>query len=103
MQVRYLLLQTHYRTQLNFTFDGLDGAVQTLVRLSDFILRLQDIRREGALSKTPGFVLPILEKTMEQFVASLADDLNISPALAALFDMVRQVNGLCDRGEIGIL
>jgi cysteinyl-tRNA synthetase len=99
--VRYMLMQTHYRTQLNFTFDGLDGAVQTLVRLSDFILRLQDIRREGTLSKTPGFVLPILEKTMEQFVASLADDLNISPALAALFDMVRQVNGLCDRGEIG--
>ena len=45
-QVRYMLLHTHYRTQLNFTFAGLDGAVSTLQRLSDFIQRLQAIRRE---------------------------------------------------------
>ena len=45
-QVRYMLLQTHYRTQLNFTFAGLDGAVSTLERLSDFIVRLQAIRRD---------------------------------------------------------
>jgi cysteinyl-tRNA synthetase len=114
-QIRYMLLQTHYRTQLNFTFAGLDAVVQTLLRLSDFIHRLQDIRRiilEKALPESPqnnlkvkkdhGCLLPLLENTMEQFAANLADDLNISPALAALFDMVREVNILCDQGKIGI-
>lgn len=54
------------------------------------------------VKKDHGFILPLLEKTMEQFRAHLADDLNISPALAALFDMVREVNALCDQGKIGI-
>ena len=45
-QVRYMLLQTHYRTQLNFTFTGLSSVRATLERLSDFIRRLQAIRHE---------------------------------------------------------
>ena len=244
-QVRYMLLQTHYRTQLNFTFEGLDAAQATLQRLFDFIRRLQELRREKrakaldlildkalpsgpqkeqlsekilfdvqadkrrdildadqirpmverslahlpegrrvlnhilaqvktekerlflvpilektlqgrpdsskilstiihdvqneketdildpaamqpilqkALQGSPGqsglvdsilhalkvkknhgFILPILTKTMEQFKAHLADDLNISAALAVLFDMVREVNKLCDANQIGIL
>jgi len=242
--VRYLLLQTHYRTQLNFTFAGLDGAVSALERFSDFITRLHAIRREKVhkaldlilekalpetgkkkeiherilfdvqaekgrdildptvleplldrclapapekgqllnhiltaikaekertlltpilqkhlhghvdgekilshiihsirdekgsdileptflkpilqkalhehtadshvvdkilhdlkVKKDHGFILPLLVKTMEAFTSHLADDLNISPALAALFDMVREVNSLCDAGQIGI-
>ena len=42
----------------------------------------------------------ICEKTLEIFAESLADDLNISAALAALFDFVREINGLCDAGQI---
>ena len=45
-EVRYLLMQAHYRTQLNFTFAGLDGAVATLQRFADFIARLQAIRQQ---------------------------------------------------------
>src|SRR3972149_4927993 len=39
---------------------------------------------------------------MKKFVLNLADDLNISPALAALFDMVREINSLCDMGKVSI-
>jgi cysteinyl-tRNA synthetase len=45
-QIRYLLLATHYRTQLNFTFEGLDASAATLERIADFVRRLQQIRRE---------------------------------------------------------
>jgi cysteinyl-tRNA synthetase len=245
-EVRYMLLQTHYRTQLNFTLQGLDGAVSSLKRLSDFVQRLKGIRREkmgraldlileralpdnpqqkqirerilfdlkaadksrdifdadqirpliersltpsiekgqildrilrevkvekerGLLSsilkkslqglpeghkilsniihdvydekgsdilepsfmrpllqkalkgipsqtnmidtilhdlkvkKDHGFILPLLNKAIEQFAFNLADDINISAALAAIFDMVREVNSLCDQEKIGIL
>lgn len=243
-QVRYMLLQTHYRTQLNFTFTGLDAVIATLDRLGDFVVRLREIRKEKmiraldlildkALPETPlkkqihdrilfdvrsekerdildpavlhpvlerslvqevdkkrisdrilggiweekehtllkpllekhlnelpdgqkvlsaiihdvrnekdrdildphfmkpilnkalkgqpaqhvvvekilhgihekkshGLVFPILEKTELAFATHLADDLNISAALAALFDMVREINGLCDQGKIGV-
>jgi cysteinyl-tRNA synthetase len=97
-QVRYMLLQAHYRTQLNFTFAGMDAAVQTLTRFSDFIFRLNEIREK----KEHGSVQPILEKALDQFCINLADDLNISPALAALFDMVREINILCDQDKVGI-
>ncbi|MBI3236450.1 MAG: hypothetical protein HYZ48_01880, partial [Chlamydiales bacterium] len=52
--------------------------------------------------KSHGFVLPILQEMLASFKEQLADDLNISSALAALFDMVRKVNALCDEKKIGI-
>lgn len=97
VQVRYMLLQTHYKTQLNFTFTGLDSVKTTLQRLQDFIQRLNEI--ENAVSY--GLIHPIIERTYSAFSASLADDLNISAALASLFELVREVNSLSDEGKIG--
>ena len=96
MQVRYVLLQTHYRTQQNFTFEGLNGAIATLNRLADFVVRLRGIRNE----ESQRVVQPLLVSTLQKFTEALADDLNISAALAVLFDLVREVNSLCDRGQV---
>lgn len=96
-QIRYMLLQTHYKTQLNFTFAGLDSVKATLQRLQDFIQRMMEINTP----KSSGLVAPILEKTHTAFATALADDLNISAALAALFDMVREINALCDSDSVG--
>lgn len=95
-QVRYMLLHTHYKTQLNFTFAGLDAVKVTLQRLQDFILRLQEIKQ----SEDHGRIDPILQKAQRTFVEGLSDDLNISLSLAGLFDMVREVNVLCDGGHL---
>lgn len=98
-QVRYMLLQTHYKTQLNFTFTGLESVKGSLQRLQDFIRRLQEITAEP--SKEPaGKVALVLQKSLSDFAAALADDLNISVALAVLFDLVRECNNLADAGHI---
>lgn len=96
-EVRYLLLQAHYRTQLNFTFEGLLGARHTLQRLADFVHRLRRVEDETNYGRHRSFI----DKTEEEFSSHLADDLNISAALAALFEMVREINTLCDTGKIG--
>lgn len=96
-QVRYMLLQTHYRTQLNFTFAGLDAAANSLERLGDFISRLKAIED----THTHKSAEPLLKKCSDAFSQALADDLNISSALAAIFDLVREINGLCDAKKIG--
>ena len=96
-EVRYLLLQTHYRTQLNFTLQGLEAARSSLERLFDFIDRLRGIDDMEEHQET----LPLIERTKNSFKLALADDLNISSALASLFDLVREVNILCDCGKIG--
>jgi cysteinyl-tRNA synthetase len=95
-QIRYLLMQTHYRSQLNFTFAGLDAAKAALDRLSDFILRLSSIGDASSF----GLLQPFVVDTEEKFSTALADDLNISSALGALFDFVREVNTLCDQKKI---
>lgn len=96
-EVRYMLLHAHYRTQLNFTFEGLEGVRHALQRFDDFVLRLGDIDHESA---SAGPAEDLLRKAEEGFTAALGDDLNISVALASLFDLVREVNTLCDRQAV---
>ena len=96
-QVRYMLLQTHYKTQLNFTLAGLDAVKGSLQRLQDFIQRLQEIKEPREF----GEVKPVLERVLASFSGSLADDLNISAGLAAVFELVREVNVLCDANKLG--
>ncbi|MCH9613287.1 MAG: Cysteine--tRNA ligase [Chlamydiia bacterium] len=94
-EVRYLLLTTHYRTQLNFTLDGLKAARSSLKRIEDFLFRLQ-----GANGTDSNAVKPLLEKAHEQFSAGIADDLNISVSIAALFDLIRDTNTLIDESKV---
>jgi len=93
VQVRYLLIQTHYKTQLNFTFEGLEGAKSALQRLDDFIQRLLYNKRV----ESNGKAIELAQRRFEEFVRALADDLNISAALGALFEMVKEVNILCNQ------
>lgn len=95
-QIRYLLLSVHYRTQLNFSFGGLDAAKSSLKRIEDFVDRLKLVDSH----KKSGFVKEAIEKGGELFSLALSDDLNISLALAALFDFIRDLNTLCDEEKI---
>ena len=90
MQIRYVLSSTHYRQPLNFTFDGLDAAKESIRRLQDFQRRLKEAIGDGENPE----VAKALDAGRQGFEAGLADDLNVSAALAALFDMVREVNRL---------
>lgn len=93
-EVRYLLLSTHYRTQLNFTFAGLEAARSSLKRIGDLIDRLHSIQ-----DRHPNRIS--LERAEARFDSALADDLNISAALAALFDLIRELNTVCDENKLG--
>lgn len=95
-QVRYLLLQTHYKTQLNFTFQALEASKNSLDRLNECIRRIQEISTDKEVDS----ILPYTTSTLHLFNQALADDLNISAALAAIFDFVRQINSWCDEGKM---
>lgn len=99
-QIRCMLLQTHYKTQLNFTFQGLDAVAHTLQRLHDFIQRILEIEKRGEARPSQAAVTPLAEKCYFQFAEALGDDLNISVAFAALFEFVRHMNVLCDAQQV---
>ncbi len=94
--VRFLLASVPYRRQLNFSPESLLGAASSVERLRTFVARL----RSG---KFPAGESPDMAsraaKALEEFDAGLADDLNTAQALAAIFDLVRDVNIAMDRGE----
>lgn len=96
-QVRYLLLQTHYKTPLNFTFQALESAKNSLERLKSCVHRLQSLDAD-ILSQEAQRIAHRIESGFRE---ALADDLNISSALAALFDGVREIHALCEEGRLG--
>ncbi len=96
-EIRYELMSAHYRQSLNFTFEALDAARAALARLDEFTSRLRDTAGEDASSTD----LPAwAADTQGRFEAALDDDLNISGALAAVFDMVHAGNKAIAEGGV---
>ncbi|MBA3786354.1 MAG: cysteine--tRNA ligase [Acidobacteria bacterium] len=87
--IRYLLLSVPYHKQLNFTFETLDGAEQTIARLRDFRNRLQEAHLPDGINTD---LQEKAEKYLNDFEAAMDDNLNTSVALAALHNLVREVN-----------
>ncbi|MGA2370074.1 MAG: cysteine--tRNA ligase [Candidatus Korobacteraceae bacterium] len=95
--IRFLLMSVPYTKQLNFTFDGLTQAANSVERLRNFKLRLETSQfPEGANAA----IAEIAKKTSEEMTAGLNDDLNTARALGAIFDMVRDVNAAADAGDV---
>ena len=94
--VRYLLASVPYRRQLNFTADSIQQAASSVERQRNFVARLKE--GKFAAGANPGMAVRA-EKAIADFEAGLADDLNTAVALAAIFDLVRDVNTTIDRGE----
>jgi cysteinyl-tRNA synthetase len=95
--LRYVLLSTHYRQQLNFTFEGLEAAKNSIERLVNFVYRLLQAEGKGCGQE----IKSLLYQVQKNFDESIDDDLNIGVALGALFDFVRDVNRLMDDNMLG--
>ena len=95
--LRYLLLSSHYRKQLNFTWAGMEQAEESLRRIVDFLARLDTVDRD---ERNPR-IEHITNHAREVFRKALEDDLNTSLALSAIFDLIRDANGAIDSGTIG--
>jgi cysteinyl-tRNA synthetase len=94
--MRYLLLSSHYRKQLNFTWVGLEQAEEALRRMVDFLARLDDVKGDGEHDEIGALV----QRARSAFTASLEDDLNTAAALAAVFDLIRDVNAAIDARQV---
>ena len=92
-EIRYALMRVHYRTQLNFTWDGMKEARESLGRIDDWIMRLEEKSQENTKLPTSN-----IEPPTQRFEAALDDDLNISDALGVLFDGIRDTNRGLDEG-----
>lgn len=90
--LRYFYINSNYRNQLNFTFEGMDAARKTVDGLFDFVRKLKEIN-----GKNNPKIVATIKKTEKKFIDSANDDLNFPKALASLFDFVRYVNKFIDK------
>ncbi|MEQ1604812.1 MAG: cysteine--tRNA ligase [Pyrinomonadaceae bacterium] len=97
LAIRYLLLSVPYRKQLNFTFEGLQGAESTIERLRNFRSLVKDaqVNDQAQDEATESAV-----KALAIFETAMDDDLNTAAALAAVHDMVREANIIVAAGSI---
>jgi cysteinyl-tRNA synthetase len=94
--LRYLFLSVHYRQKLNFTFAALEGSAGALRRIDEMRFRLRHAVERAELpalaDPSPPPAAAAIAALRRDFTAGLADDLNVSAALAALFAFVKAVN-----------
>lgn len=100
LAIRYLLLSVPYRKQLNFTFEGLQGAEATVERLRNFRTLVHDAKVRDGSNPT---VAEQIKTQLSEFEAAMDDDMNTAVALAAIHNLVREMNSalaaeqlLCD-------
>ncbi len=95
-ELRFFLLQTHYRKPIHFSYDKLDEGRRSLARLDEMWCKLMCL--------PPGLPHPevaaYLSDMEDRFFRALDDDLNIARALAALFDFIKKVNPVLAEGTL---
>ncbi|MCD6235185.1 MAG: cysteine--tRNA ligase [Candidatus Neomarinimicrobiota bacterium] len=87
--IRYTLLSTHYRQKLNFSLSLLEQSEKSLKRIDDYLFELDQIHEEGPVHEK---VEKEVARMLEKFEGAMDDDLNISPALASVFELIRRIN-----------
>lgn len=96
--LRYLLSSVHYRKPLNFTFEGVEQAEAAIRRVNDFLVRVREV--SPTAPPTPQLTGRV-ETALRQFEAALDDDLNTSAALAAIFELIRDLNPALENRQVG--
>jgi len=88
-ELRYALLRVHYRVPLNFTWEGMKEARESLGRIDEWLQRLREVaEKENA------------QRPTQKFEEALDDDLNISAALGFLFESIRETNRAMDENKL---
>jgi cysteinyl-tRNA synthetase len=90
--IRLFILSSHYRSPINFSEEGVAAAEKGLERLRQ--AALADIQR-GKGDSPAGLDA---ESFRQRFIEAMDHDFNSPQALAALFDLVREINRATDQG-----
>ena len=90
--VRYMMVQAHYRSPINYCVELLDSCKASLTRLYNCRATLDsaiEIAKNGEIKPEAA---EIFEKRKQQFIEAMDDDLNTADGITAVFELVRDLN-----------
>ena len=97
--IRLFVLSTHYRSEIDFTDKKLEGAEASLRRFYNTLESLEDAKKVSVKRKPNEVEQNFgenVEKLRGEFVKAMDEDFNTPQALAALFDMSKEINRFLD-------
>jgi len=94
--VRFFILQSHYRGTLDFSDEALEGAARGLEKLLNTVRNLRAELQKSPVAETGSATA--LERFWKDFAEAMDDDFNTPKAIAVLFDLSREVNGVLASG-----
>ncbi|NUN69327.1 MAG: cysteine--tRNA ligase [Bacteroidetes bacterium] len=90
--IRFFILQSHYRSTLDYSAQAVEGAAKGLEKLRNTVARLRaEIAKQRAGSRE---FAPALEALRTKFFDAMNDDFNAPAAVGVLFELVRETNEL---------
>ncbi|MHB0857475.1 MAG: cysteine--tRNA ligase [Anaerolineae bacterium] len=101
MVIRFFVLLSHYRGPLDMTEEAVDAAARGLERIRGMLRAVQRRLDSAPQDEASEEVLALLEKGRLAFEEGMDDDLNTPAAIAALFDLTREINSLLTGSEPG--
>lgn len=98
--VRFFMLNSHYRSPLNFSKDLVESAKNSLTRILTSIGQLEHLLESGALirefvSTDEQLMITEAEALNTKFMDAMDDDFNTADAIAAIFELVKLANTNC--------
>ncbi|MBW7898024.1 Cysteine--tRNA ligase [Candidatus Brocadiaceae bacterium B188] len=99
LTVRFFILNTHYRSPLDFSDEALDAADKGLKRLLNTMENLWERINSARDGSSPDAIYERLEHCKKAFLEAMDEDINTSSAIAALFDLSKEVNTLLNSGQ----
>ncbi len=91
--IRYTLINSQYRQQLNFTVDSVKDSEKTILGLQRTIGRLKKISGQGGENKV---ISDLINNSIQKFTDAMNEDLNVPLAMASVFEFNREINKLID-------
>ncbi len=105
-EMRLLLLSSHYRSQMNFTWEAMEQAKNNLQKIADWVGNLKSVSNGGSTSIME--VEPPRESEkidfshiyQKRFESAMNDDINTPLALAVLYDLIGETNKMISEDKL---
>ena len=95
--IRFLLISSHYRSQLNFTFDGINQAKENINRMQEVYSKIIECKTRTGIDAN---ISSITKESKRAFEEALDDDLDMPVALASIFKFVRDINRYLENNQV---
>ncbi len=99
-EIRYLLFSAHYRSQLNFTFRGLESAKASIMRIQGIMRRLNRINKSDDNAELKK-LRTLVNSHKNEFLRHMNNDIMVPEALRVVFDLISYINKQIEDDRIG--